>query len=41
LKKLYYDKMETREYYKTLVRAFKSPEFKVRVHCVYLNVSCW
>jgi len=41
LKALFDMKMETREYFKTLVTALKTPVFVVSIHCVYLNfVSC-
>jgi hypothetical protein len=41
LKALFEKKMETREYFKTLLTAIHSPEFLVSIHCVYLTyVSC-
>ena len=33
-------KMETGEFFKTLLTAIRPPEFTVNIHCVYLNVSC-
>jgi hypothetical protein len=39
LKALYYEKLETRQYFKNLVIALKYPVFKVNIHYVYLNVS--
>jgi len=41
LKELYYTKLETREYLKTVVKTIHTPVFVVSIHCVYLNfVSC-
>jgi hypothetical protein len=41
LKALFYMKMETREYLKTVVTTIHSPVFVVSIHCVYLNfVGC-
>jgi hypothetical protein len=41
LKALFDKKVETREYFKTLVTALQSPVFVVSVHCVNLiYVSC-
>jgi len=37
---LFEKKMETKEFFKTLVTAIHSPVFMVNIHCVYLNVSC-
>jgi hypothetical protein len=36
---LFYKKMETREYFKALGAALKSPEFKVISHCFYWTLS--
>jgi hypothetical protein len=33
-------KMETKEFFKTLVKAINPPVFMVNIHFVYLNVSC-
>jgi len=34
------NKMETGEFFKTLVRANYHRLFRVNIHCVYLNVRC-
>jgi hypothetical protein len=41
LKALFYMKMESREYFKTIFTTIHSPVFAVSIHCVYLNfVGC-
>jgi hypothetical protein len=41
LKELFYMKMDTREYFKTVVTNIQTPVFVVSIHCVYLNfVGC-
>jgi len=33
-------KMQTGEFFKTLLTAIRSVDVMVNIHCVYLNVSC-
>ena len=41
LKELFYMKMDTREYFKTVITNIHTPVFVVSIHCVYLNfVGC-
>ena len=39
LKAFFYTKMETREYFKTLVTTLHTPVFVVSIHCVYVTFS--
>jgi len=40
MKELFYTKLETREYFKTVVTTIHTPVFMVSIHCVYLNFIC-